>query len=49
MVRGRPGVLATVNGQRVTLMVFDVTDRAITRIDALTDRDRLALLHVCVT
>jgi RNA polymerase sigma factor (sigma-70 family) len=46
VVQGRPGVLATVNDTRITLMVFQVGAGVIIGIDALIDPVRLVELNV---
>lgn len=44
LVGGAPGVLITIGGKPVTVLVFTVTDGTITGIDVLTDPPRLAQL-----
>jgi RNA polymerase sigma factor (sigma-70 family) len=42
LVNGRPGVLVTLDGERISLMAFTISHGVITAIDALVDRERLA-------
>lgn len=46
LVNGLAGIVASVDGQAVSVLAFTVVDGLITEIDILSDRDRLAALGI---